>query len=142
MRHTHSRLLAGGVLAAAALVACGGGSSSSGATSPPASQPAASATTAPATSGGSPSAVQGQSPVPVESNPPGDIPDTTRYVTYTSSKGHFAVKVPEGWSRSTTSSSVTFTDKLNSITATWSKASAAPTPSSAKSKDVPMLRRT
>ena len=141
MRSTPSRTLAGAALAAVALVACGGGSSP-GASVPPSSQPPASATGTPGAPASSPASSPGQSPVPVESNPPGDIPDTTRYVTYTSSKGHFAVKVPEGWSRSTTSSSVTFTDKLNSITATWSKASAAPTPSSAKSKDVPMLRRT
>jgi hypothetical protein len=135
-------MLAGAALAAVALVACGGGSSPSAST-PPASGPAGSATATPGTSGGSPSgSAPTQSPVPVESNPPGDIPDTTHYLTYRSSKGHLSVKIPEGWSRTTTSSSASFTDKLNSITATWSKASAAPTPSSARSKDVPMLRRT
>ena len=82
-----------------------------------------------------------QTPVPVESNPPGDIPDSTRYVAYRSAKGRFLVKVPEGWSRRTTSSSVSFTDKLNTITVSWFKASSAPTTSSAKSNDVPKLRR-
>jgi len=140
MGSTSPRILAAAALAVAALVACGGGSSP-GASVPPSSQ--AASATGPATSAGSPSSsVPNQSPVPVESNPPGDIPDTTRYVAYRSAKGHFTIKVPEGWSRSMTSSSVNFTDKLNSITASWSKVSSAPTPSSARSKDVPMLRRT
>lgn len=52
------------------------------------------------------------------------------------------VKVPEGWSRRTTSSSVSFTDKLNSVSVTWSKASSAPTPHSARTKEVPFLQRT
>src|SRR5439155_13665774 len=45
------------------------------------------------------SAIPPQSPAPVESNPPGDIPDSTRFLPYHSQNGGFVVKVPEGWSR-------------------------------------------
>jgi len=81
-------------------------------------------------------------PVAAESNPPGDIPDNTQFVAYRSSGGHFTVRVPEGWSRRTAAGSVSFTDKLNTVQVTWAPVSAAPTLSSAKADDVPMLRRT
>jgi hypothetical protein len=58
----------------------------------------------------------------VESNPPGDIPDTTQYVSFRSSKG-FAVKVPEGWSQVNQAATLSFTDKLNTIAVAWSGAS-------------------
>jgi hypothetical protein len=86
-------------------------------------------------------AVKPEKPVPVESNPPGDIPDNTAFVPYTSSKGHFVVKVPEGWSRKTSGSSVSFTDKLNTVSASWLGAAKAPTVQSAKAKDVSELKR-
>jgi hypothetical protein len=78
--------------------------------------------------------------VPAESNPPGDIPDSTVYVAFRSSGGHFAVKVPEGWARTTRPSRVSFASALNSITVQWTAMSSAPTVSSAKSVDVPALR--
>lgn len=87
-------------------------------------------------------AVPVQSPVPVESNPPGDIPDNTQFVPYRSNGGHFTVRVPEGWSRRTAGGSVSFTDKLNTVQVTWTPTSAAPTVTSAKTNDVPLLRRT
>ena len=59
--------------------------------------------------------VSSEPPVPVESNPPGDIPDNTAFVSYHSATGHWAVKVPEGWSRTTAGTTVTFTDKLNTV---------------------------
>jgi hypothetical protein len=50
-----------------------------------------------------------------ESNPLGDIPDDTAYVPYTPQDGSFSVGVPEGWSRTESGSSVSFTDKLNTV---------------------------
>jgi hypothetical protein len=82
----------------------------------------------------------GQPPVPAESNPPGDIPDTTVYVPYQSAAGHFRLRVPEGWSRSTTTSSSTFTSNLNSITAAWMPMAATPSVSTARSVTIPDLR--
>jgi hypothetical protein len=54
-------------------------------------------------------------PVPVESSPPGDIPDDTQFVPYHSHKDGWTVTVPEGWSRTRTGTTVMFTDKLNTI---------------------------
>jgi hypothetical protein len=59
--------------------------------------------------------VSSEPAVPVESNPPGDIPDNTAFVPYHAAKGGWTVTVPEGWSRTTTGTTVTFTDKLNTV---------------------------
>jgi hypothetical protein len=74
-----------------------------------------------------------------ESPPPGDIPDTTAYVAYHPASGLYQVKVPEGWARTVTGSTVSFTDKLNIITVSVAKA-AAPTPASARATEVPKLK--
>jgi hypothetical protein len=50
-----------------------------------------------------------------EVSPQGDIPDNQAYVPYALPGGGFSVKVPEGWSRSTTGGATRFTDKLNAI---------------------------
>ena len=101
MSHSKSPLivLLGAALAAAVLAAalagCGGSAS-------PAAAGGGAKTTAPAPAGGTGQSAAGQAPVPAESNPPGDIPDTTVYVPYRSAAGHVALKVPEGWSRKST----------------------------------------
>lgn len=127
------------VLSLGVLAACGGTSSS------PSPKPAAGSSTLshkskkqtpPA------KAIKPQSPVPVESNPPGDIPDSTAFVPYDSSAGHFAIKVPEGWSRTNKGSSVTFTSKLNSVSVIWHAAASAPSPARVKSSEIPTLKRT
>ena len=82
-----------------------------------------------------------ESPVPVESNPPGDIPDNTAYVPYHSTSGGVTISVPEGWARTTTKSSVKFTDKLNTVVVSWQATSAAPTVATARSTEVPQLKR-
>jgi hypothetical protein len=130
-------LRSGSALAAAglitALAACGGsspGSASSG-------TPGAAGSTAPASAAAS---ATGQAPVPVESNPPGDIPDTTVYVPYQSAAGHLLVKVPEGWSRTTAPASSTFASNLNSVTVAWKPTAAAPTVSSVSATTVRALQ--
>ncbi|MFE9809682.1 hypothetical protein ACFYRN_42790 [Streptomyces sp. NPDC005227] len=80
-------------------------------------------------------------PAPTESNPAGDIPDNQAYVAYRPAGGSFTVKVPEGWARTATGSTVIFTDKLNRIEIASGKAKAAPTPQSVKSAVVPVLQR-
>src|SRR5690348_17921548 len=118
MSHSKSPLivLLGAALAAAVLAAalagCGGSAS-------PAAVGGGAKTTAPAPAGGTGQSAAGQAPVPAESNPPGDIPDTTVYVAYRSPAGHVALKVPEGWSRRSSPASSTFTSNLNSITMAW-----------------------
>jgi hypothetical protein len=84
------------------------------------------------------SAVVPQAAVPAEKNPPGDIPDNQAFVAY-SAAGGFVVKTPEGWSRRSGANSVEFTDKLNTIQATWSPAASAPTVASVQAKDIPKL---
>jgi hypothetical protein len=130
----------GPALAAAGLVAvlaaCGGSGAPAGNTGAPAGNtgtPAAAGSSAPA--GGT-----SQAPVPAESNPPGDIPDTTVYVPYQSAAGHLMLKVPEGWSRQAASATSTFTSNLNSISVAWMSLAAAPTVSSARATTVPALQ--
>ena len=135
MRHRIALLLAGLTLAA---VACGGGGGSTPtpgaapATLPPNPQHTKQAKS-------TPTPIPHQSPVAPETNPPGDIPDNTQFVPYTSKAGGFTVTVPSGWSRRTHGSSVAFTDKLNTITLSWQAAKKAPSIHSAKATDVPQL---
>ena len=81
-----------------------------------------------------------QPPVPVEKNPPGDIPDSTAFVPFKAAGG-FSIKVPEGWARRGTANSVEFTDKLNTVRAIWSQSAAAPTAKSVKRNDLAVLAK-
>lgn len=91
-----------------------------GCASGPRATRAAGSTTSPSpssepTASPSESPVSVEPPVPVESSPPGDIPDDTQFVPYHSKKDGWTVTVPEGWSRTRTGTTVTFTDKLNTV---------------------------
>ena len=106
---------------------------------------AACAPTATGTSGTSGSktpagAIAVQKPVPPETNPPGDIPDSQAFVRVQTP--YLTLRTPEGWSRSTASASTTFTDKLNTIVVSWAPAAKAPTVASVRAADVPDLKRT
>src|SRR3954447_27073188 len=74
-----------------------------------------------------------------EVNPAGDIPDNQAYVAYTPPGGGYSVKVPEGWSRTSSGGAVTFTDKLNFIRMESMAAQQPSSVSSAKSTVVPQL---
>jgi hypothetical protein len=111
-------------LLAAALAGCGGPGSSAAA--------GGAGAAAPTPASGASHKATGQAPVPAQSNPPGDIPDTTVYVTYHAPAGRMSVKVPEGWSRASTPAGSTFTSNLNSINLAWMPMAAAPTVSSAR----------
>lgn len=78
-------------------------------------------------------------PAGTESPPPGDIPDTTVYVAYHPASGRYEVKVPEGWARTLSAASVSFTDKLNTITIQMVHAP-APTLASARAAEVPRIQ--
>ncbi len=75
-----------------------------------------------------------QSPAAVEKAPPGDIPDNIAYVAYTNTAGRYTFMHPEGWASVVQGPAVTFTDKLNGISATSRAANAAPTVASAKTE--------
>ena len=112
-----ARTLLAPTLVAAALAAVGCGSSSSSSSSSKAPNPNAK-----------------------EHSPPGDIPDNQAYVRYAPAGAGYSVKVPEGWSRTTTGSAVSFTDKLNTIRLEQRAVSGTPTVARAKATEVPRLR--
>ena len=80
-------------------------------------------------------------PAPVESNVPGDIPDNVAYVAYTNPSGHFSFSHPEGWVSAGSGGRVTFTDKLNGISAQVARVGRPVTVASARTQDVPTLMR-
>ena len=123
------------------LTACGGGTVTPQPTTPAITTPPAPGPTSPG-AGPSESPVPTESPVPVETNPPGDIPDDVAFVPFTSKPGGFTISTPEGWARTATSKSVTFTDKLNTVVVSWTPASSAPTVASVKKNQVPELTST
>jgi hypothetical protein len=82
-----------------------------------------------------------ETPVPAESNPPGDIPDNLAFIPYTNSSGHYRFTHPEGWAQTARGANVLFTDKLNGVRATSFAASAPPTTQSAQQTDVPRLQQ-
>ncbi|MEO8242742.1 MAG: hypothetical protein ABI832_10540 [bacterium] len=73
-----------------------------------------------------------------EKNPPGDIPDTQVFVTFTSDAG-YSLKVPEGWARSGIGTDVTFTDKLDGVSVSLASASTAPNVDWAKAHYLPQM---
>lgn len=62
-------------------------------------------------------------------------------MSYRNVAGRYAFVHPEGWASVVRGPTVTFTDKLNGVTATGTTAAAAPTIASAK-QDVALLRNT
>ncbi len=80
-----------------------------------------------------------QAPVPVESNPPGDIPDNLAFVKESNAAGGYSFTHPEGWARTGSGTQVRFTDKLNGVVVKSLKGSSAATFASAKATDVPRL---
>ncbi|WP_238009142.1 hypothetical protein KZZ52_25905 [Dactylosporangium sp. AC04546] len=56
----------------------------------------------------------------------GDIPDNQAFVTYQPASAKYSIKVPEGWARSESGATATFTDKLNTITVTLGATATAP----------------
>ena len=79
-----------------------------------------------------------QQPIAPETNPPGDIPDTQAFVTYTSAKG-FHLEVPEGWARSENGQTVHFADKYGSVGVQPGTAKNAPTVASVQQTQIAAL---
>lgn len=63
-----------------------------------------------------------------EVNPPGDIPDSQAFISYTNSAGKYQLDVPEGWARTESGPSVSFVNKFDGV-----KVDVAPTSSATKS---------
>jgi hypothetical protein len=94
----------------------------------------------PPTSSPTSASTGGQTPVPAESNPPGDIPDNLAFVPYSNAGGGYRFTHPEGWARVVHGTSVRFTDKLNGVTVSVARAAHAPTAASARRDEVPRLQ--
>ncbi|GAA4264134.1 hypothetical protein [Dactylosporangium darangshiense] len=75
-----------------------------------------------------------------ETNPAGDIPDNTAFVSFRPADGRYEIKVPEGWQRTVSGAAVSFTDKLNTIRVETLAAAAAPSVDSAKAAEVPAIQ--
>jgi len=120
--------MAGAIAATAILAACSGTS----ATSAPAESPASRSPAVAATSQSAAAAT--------ESNPSGDIPDNQAYVAFSPAGGGYSVKIPEGWSRTSTATSTSFTDKLNHIEVSMVAAPAQPSIASVTTTDVPSIQ--
>jgi hypothetical protein len=131
-----STLAAGAAILALAAGALGCGGSSGTSTSSGASSGGGSSTSTTANTNTTANAVNPNAP---DVTPPGDIPDTQVYVPYSPPGGGYSVKVPEGWSRSSSGGAVVFTDNLNSIRLESVPTSKAPTVASAKQSLVPQL---
>jgi hypothetical protein len=80
-------------------------------------------------------------PNAAEASPPGDIPDNQAYVAYSPPGGGYAVKVPEGWARTSANGVTTFTDKLNRVQMQAVRAAAAPTVGDARRVEIPKLSK-
>jgi hypothetical protein len=95
--------------------------------------------------GGSAKSGGGSKPVNpnnAEVSPAGDIPDNQAFVAYAVPGAGFSLRVPEGWARTSSGASTTFTDKLNSVTVASAPARSAPTVQDAKRTEVPKLSAT
>ncbi|KAA0016352.1 hypothetical protein [Antrihabitans cavernicola] len=75
-----------------------------------------------------------------ETNPAGDIPDTTVFVPFHAPSGKWSVSVPQGWARTDSGAAVVFTDKLNSIRLQEIPNTTAATEASVKTTEVPQLQ--
>jgi hypothetical protein len=78
--------------------------------------------------------------VPVESNPPGDIPDNLAFIRYANKPGGYTFTHPEGWAQTGSGSHVRFTDKLNGVTVDSQSALRAPSVASARATEIPLLQ--
>ncbi|WP_433445057.1 hypothetical protein [Nonomuraea sp. CA-141351] len=90
------------------------------------------AQTQPQTQTQAPASNDTPAPQPTESNPAGDIPDDTVFVTYRHPGQPYEVKVPEGWARTDLPTGAGFTDKLNSIRIETVTAASPPTEASVR----------
>ncbi len=94
---TRSAVAAGAAALTLGVAGCGGSSSSG----PPAAPSAGPTRTV--------------DPNAAEVSPAGDIPDNQAFVAYSPPGAGYEVKVPEGWARTSSGATTTFTDKLNRV---------------------------
>jgi hypothetical protein len=76
-----------------------------------------------------------------EVSPSGDIPDNQAFVKYTSRTGAYSLDFPEGWARTESVGTTTFSARFNSIRIATTKRASAPTIASVRATEVPALQR-
>ena len=81
-----------------------------------------------------------EAPVAAEKNPPGDIPDSQVFITYTSPLG-FTLKVPEGWARKERADGVSFADKYGVVDVILLPTAAVPTVASVTASEAVILEK-
>lgn len=89
---------------------------------------------------GSSGSSSSQGSAPVDVSPPGDIPDSQAFVSFTPSGGGYSIDVPEGWARTDLGAGASFTERLNSILIATSPAATAPTTASVRADDIPKVQ--
>ena len=68
-----------------------------------------------ATTAGESPIQQTENAVAPEVNPPGDIPDSQAFVSYSNSAAGYRLDVPEGWARTESGPSVSFVSKFDGV---------------------------
>ncbi len=83
---------------------------------------------------------QAETPIAAEVSPPGDIPDNQAFVSFSSPAG-FTIKVPEGWARKESGTTISFSDKYNHVTLQQGDAARPVDEAFAKASLVPDLQK-
>jgi hypothetical protein len=82
-----------------------------------------------------------EQPIAPEVNPPGDIPDSQVFVTFSSPAG-FSIKIPEGWAMTERPDGARFADKYDSVDVLVAPAASAPTPERVRKEEAAILAKT
>jgi hypothetical protein len=82
----------------------------------------------------------GESAVAPEVNPPGDIPDSQAFVSYTNSAGGYKLEIPEGWARTENGSSASFVNKFDGVRIDVAPAASAPTAASVRADEAKAIQ--
>jgi hypothetical protein len=80
-----------------------------------------------------------ETPIPVEVNPPGDIPDTQAFIKYMNTSGGYQIEVPEGWARTEKGADVTFVNKFDGVKVRLARAATAPSVISVRANEVKQI---
>jgi hypothetical protein len=76
-----------------------------------------------------------------EPNRAGDIPDSQVFIPFVSRAGGYELQVPEGWARTVQGSNVRFTDKLDGVAVTMTRAASPVTAARNRSTIVADIKR-
>ena len=133
-----------GIAPAAVLVLVLAACSSSGgkqASTPSTAAPGSASTSVSAASHAASTSTTSVTPKTAEVSPSGDIPDNQAFVKYASPTGTYSLDFPEGWARTESAGTTTFSEHFNSIRIATTKRASAPTIASTRATEVPALQR-